>query len=913
MAREINIPSTSTFVQDFGLNVTPAPAVRNKKVLIIGTASDGPMYEPILINKPEEAEYIWGDQAGGDLVRGIYECWNVQTGFPTVVGVRIGNGKKAVLELLEASGTGANAPQTASTVSLKLESLYPGQGYNQITIGYNENRQIAIYNPKTGYISTFTVDTEHPNNPNAQVHNVAELVDAINADRNLSSVLTASYEALTADYEFSINSSSSGIVSNSDVKVELNLNEILSNNYVTTSGFMIESPVGSGVTSSNNITELETVEAVSVSEWELIKTNGSNIVELSLSPLDGKGSVRWDTIQCLKDYNNDNQWMTSPSGVIKSEFIYQLSNKFMDGGSGEGFATASGGYNGTNTFNITVPLCLDDSEEVNGNYISSGIIVGNSVYNDYQSDWTLATCQGIQTKLDSAGVSIRPSGQVKVYVSTDSDPNGYWQELPYSKTSGVYLSAYSNGIATFSIGSSLTANVSGVMRKLVDADGTILPNRYLRISANTIKGFLGEVETLPELEDAGTTNFTSYFVRDNEVVFNKVPDFDIIINYGTRINYEVGSNVSLSDAYRGFLSFTNPEMLPGPGGHKLDSKNIFIRLRYKYMPNFPNITSKQKSLSGGTNGNYLSNAERYKTFNIAYDKLKNYNADIYVPMGAYIDATAIKANPVTGLKEEIPVGFHIQLEDFLEDLSINSVQPHAVLGVSPSLKNTQESKDLWVDRLTIPDLSDPNRAANIMTQIQNKFMSIVAFEPLFLNIGRGRPYIANGQAAYAGFLASIPYNISPTNKEIPGISSIRFDLSVNQFERLNAMRYVTMMAYQGRNPTVVEDVTAAPYGSDFVNWSTFSIMAEASNRVRSIAREFLGRPNSVEVRASLEQLISNALRSMDGLRGFDFSITSSASQQVLGTIEIDLVLVPVFTIKRIRNTVKLRKNLTTNT
>ena len=330
------------------------------------------------------------------------------------------------------------------------------------------------------------------------------------------------------------------------------------------------------------------------------------------------------------------------------------------------------------------------------------------------------------------------------------------------------------------------------------------------------------------------------------------------------------------------------------------------------MPNFPNITSKVKSLSGGTNGNFLSNAERYKTLAVAYDKLKNYVADIYVPMGAYIDATAIKANPITGLKEEIPVGFHLQLEDFLEDLSINSTQPHAILGVNPSTANTQEAKDLWVDRLTITDMSDPNRAANIMAQIQNKFMTVVAFEPLFLNIGRGRPYIANGQAAYAGFLASIPYNISPTNKEIPGITTVRFDLSINQYERLNAMRYVTMMSRQGQNPVVVEDVTAAPYGSDFVNWSTFSIMAEAANRVRAVAREFLGRPNSVEVRASLEQLISNALKQMDGLRGFDFSMTSSATQQVLGTIEIDLILVPIFTIKRIRNTVKLRKNLTTN-
>lgn len=913
-ASERTIPSTSTFVQDFGLNVTPSPAVRNKKVVVFGTAADGPMYEPIAISKPEDAEYIWGSYLAGDLVRGIRECWDVQTGYPTVVGVRIGNGKKAVLEIRETAGTGVNAPQSASTISLKLESLYPGQGYNQVSIYYNENRQIAVYNPKTGYTTTFTVDTEHPNNPNAQVHNLAELVDAINNDVNLSSAIVASYEPLQADYEVSINSSSSGIVSNTASKVELKLETILNSNYVTTSGFMIENPLGSGVTSANNLIDLETVEAVSISEWELLQAGGSNTAELSITPLDGKGTSRWDTLQCLKDYNADNQWMTTPSGRIKSEFIYNLVNKFIDaGGTGEGAASTVSGYNSTNTFRITVPLCLDDSEEIDGTNIASGYISTNSeTYADYSENWTNATCQGIETKLNAAGVSVRPSGQIKVYVSTDSDVNGYWQELPYSKISGVYMSAYSEGIATFSIGSDLNSNVTGVMRKLVDANGVILANRYLLVTANTVKGFLSEVETLPELYDAVNTNLTTYFVRDKEIVFNRPPDFDIIVNYGTRITYEVGSNINLSDSAKGVVAFTNPQMLPGPGGGVLDAKNVFIRFRYKYMPNFPNITSKAQVLSGGTNGNFLTNAERYKSFATAYDRLKNYTADIYVPMSAYIDATAIKANPITGLKEEIPVGFHTQLEDFLEDLSINSTQPHAILGVNPSTYNTQEAKDLWVDRLTITNLQDPNRAANIMAQIQNKFISVVAFEPLFLNIGRGRPYISNGQAAYAGFLASIPYNISPTNKEIPGISNVRFDLSINQYERLNAMRYVTMMSRANQNPVIIEDVTAAPYGSDFVNWSTFSIMAEAANRVRAVARSFLGRPNSIEVRTSLEQLISNALSEMQGLRAFDFSLTSTATQQVLGTIEIDLILVPIFTIKKIRNTVKLRKNLTTN-
>jgi hypothetical protein len=385
----------------------------------------------------------------------------------------------------------------------------------------------------------------------------------------------------------------------------------------------------------------------------------------------------------------------------------------------------------------------------------------------------------------------------------------------------------------------------------------------------------------------------------------------MIINYGTRIEYEVGSTVDITDAYDGKITFNTPSLLPGPGGNTLDDNiQSYIRLRYKYMPTVPNITSAAKVLAGGTNGNVLTGLKRRDEFDKAYDNLRNYTADIWVPMEAFIDQTAERYNPTTGLKEEIVVGYHTQIEDFLEDLSINSRQPHAILGVEPIDGTvTQAAKDTWVKRLTEQDTSDPNRAANVMALIENKFISVAAFEPVFLNIGRGRPYVANGQAAYAGMIAGIPYDISPTNKPMKGIQNVRFELSTAQYEAINDARYVMMKTRTGQQPVIIEDKTAAPLGSDFVNWSIFSITAEASNRVYAIADTFVGKPNSVEVRASLEQLISNSLSNMDGLRAFDFTITSSPNQQVLGIIEVDLVLVPIFTIRKIRTTVKLRKNL----
>jgi hypothetical protein len=181
-----------------------------------------------------------------------------------------------------------------------------------------------------------------------------------------------------------------------------------------------------------------------------------------------------------------------------------------------------------------------------------------------------------------------------------------------------------------------------------------------------------------------------------------------------------------------------------------------------------------------------------------------------------------------------------------------------------------------------------------------------------MNVGRGRPYASNGQAAYAGLIASLPYDLSPTNKSIPGVNAQRNDLSIRQYEALNSMRYVTMRSRPNKVPVIVNDITAAPYGSDFVSWSTYSITAEASDRIKSVAETYLGRPNSIELRNAMDQDISNVLQGMRGLQAFNFIITSTIEQQILGVVEIDVILVPVFTMKKIRTTIKLRKNLPTN-
>ena len=969
MAREYAIPSTSTILQDFGLAVSAPPTTRNRRVVIIGTAEDGPLYEPVRVDVPTDSEYVWGRQTEGDLVRGVFECWYSQPNNQNIVGVRIGNAKKSILEIGEMDGNGKWEEDSDSNItSLRLEGRFAGPIYDQITIERDVDGAIAIYNPKTRLTSTFTVNPKNPRDTTVDATNVANLVAAINNDRNMNSVLVADYDVLTTNYELQINNNVNGVTSNAD-QVTLQLPLIMAESGVIATGdsaYIVPNPDLpydineedancniKNLTVTNNLVELKMVEGIGISDWQVHSFAGRS-TNLQLMPLDGKGTNKWDTIEAMMDYDADSKYTTNPSGAVVSEIIYSLNRQLIDE-----LPTNEKGYDDLNVFNVTVDFPLDDTESP---YIAtdSGVVFdylsSNIEYSDYSGasgEYELARCVSIKTKKLN-GEDVRPMGITEIYVSDTLEPQGQWTRLPYHPESGVYMKDYTYNTAqkeayvTFGIGAdaykaygivwesglipsgcnqsgSYTTNMSGIndvyfengdntetkwtnITRLVDEYGNIKEGMYIRVVANTVKGFINEVETLGQLDAITTPKTTHYFVRGQELLTNSAPKHDMIFNYGTRKNYEIGTEVVLSDNIDGEIKFLDPTNLPGPGGGPIDDSILtHIRLYYDYLPNFPYVVPNH--LTGGTAGNKLSVKQREEELRKAYDYLRNYEGDIWVPMGAFIDEVKEDFNKDTGLLENMSNTFALDIEDFLEEQSINLYQPHAVLGVTQLEDVSQGAVNDWITNLTEYDVDRPERGANVMNGIQNKFISVAAFEPVFLNTGRGLPYASNGQAAYAGEIASLPYDISPTNKTISSVSTLRYKLNMRQLEALNGNRYVTMRSSDSRPPVIVNDITAAPYGSDYVNWSIFSITKEAADRIKRLADSYIGRPNSIEIRNALDQDISNILKNMTGIQAFNFSIASTIEQQVLGVVEIDLVIVPVFTMKKIRTTIKLRKNI----
>jgi hypothetical protein len=951
------LPGVTSDIRDYGLNVSQEPSVRNDSILVIGTAADGPMYEPIPLGGKDVATNVFGSFNAGTLVRGVFESMDATIeGTPDIRGMRIGDGKKATLNVAERLSTSAAwDAQTTGAISLKLQSVYAGSKYNAISVFLDEEKMINIYNPKTGLYSRFSYDDTNPRNSQVDARNVRELVDVINSDPNVSSVVVASTSGIQASFEVLVNAASNGIT-NTNGKAQFDLKKMLSGYALATpgdvlpTGYIFEAAVTR--TAGNLLDNLEEVFSISVSDPTLLQMQGSATVDLELTPFDGKGDDRFATIQALEDYNNDNFYFVTPSGSsVVSEYM-NLIDRYVfpavttavsiSGWTGEAAVKGwhlppddslelkvSGalqsqkvviaGTTGVTT-NVTGEqgcMSLAFARAVSGSYGPLGYtFLGVSGAGTTTADYVRVTASGIASSLDYPGkviVQVSSTGGV-----SDSE----WTTLLYHAASGIYCSGFvydsntGTGTLTLAIGAMAYAYVgtqSLVSAGLITASGSVVADKYLRISCNTVKGFLDEAETLPNLQ-AASSDWTTYFVRGQQVLFSDNPPWDVIANYGVKIKYEPNSDVVVVDPTNGIVKMVG-DIQPGPGGNALDNtKKSVIGFKYKYLPQFPAITTAVQSLEGGTDGTRLNNAKLYTELDSAYSALENYETRITVPMGAFLDGTKDSFNSITGLPEKVNAQFQIQLKNYLKKVSTNTKECIGVLGTVPAPGSTLLDIKQYVDRLTITDLNDPNRGANIMPLLDDYHTQVCTFEPVFDNLG-GLPYTANGQAAYAGMISSLDAHQSPTNKSIPNALRTRYDLSNAQLEALQNMRLVAMRKKPGRNPVVCDAMTAAAPGSDFVRLTTVRITFEAMDVVRKVCDPFIGQPNTQAKRNAMEAAITkglSALVDLGALRKYAFTVSSSVTQQVLGIVDIELILVPVFEIRTVRAVVKLRTEIPSN-
>lgn len=991
-----NLPGISATLQDGGMNITRSREYGDS-ILVIGTAEDGPKNQPVPVTSLTQLENIFGRFGRGDLTRGIYEVWNATASPVDCRAMRIGNGTQATLGIKEASGLityefaaspnnayGAKASGLADPTfaasgivdqfidALTLTAKYEGARYNSFTVRdvFNQDTTsakfgrscIMIYNPYTGSEEAFSYDWRNTNNTSVDVHNVNELVDAINANSNLNSYVSAATTQLNALYEVKAAGGK-------------NLTWV---GPVLGKGAYIMPASGIGDTAAdynvNNIpTALKEDNAIS-SEWNDDGSVKKTIIRLHhiTTAVDNDGNGIPDSLRVPDpEYGVPTVIKVGPIGAgytasirTGASNIPTAGNQIIDLLQIYEIALASGEIlNVAGKDNAVLnyyPINRNGSQSYNtitGNTIVGydGASISTSQYKQYVRGGYIGTSPDGTTSKFEFVARLQPDIGTTATLPDRRNTTKYLYPLltgtlvdedDFTYLSGVERQFAMDHRILVSTGTTellfkVYETIGGVTSEtkkpctfawsagtatIQFTDITQLPvaGTILTIDYTSNSGTLTEYDTRTALEairsntsspgaTAGANPNEGYFITGNQIYFGGPHDTHIKFSYNYKRDYDIPGDVSISSHDTGTIEFTNPSKQPQltrVGGTK-------IGLNYTYRPEWVSV-SGTKALGGGKDGTSMTNKEKKDALTSTYAVLEDYNVDIIVPMSTNVDDTINEFSPETGVKTEMNAGFHIQLAALLNTMQDNVNETIGIIGVKPANSNGISDVRTWVEKLTIPNANDKLRAANYMPVFDSRWISVIAAEPgisanrLGVSVG---DYFTNGGPLYAGLIASLASQKAATSKYIGrSMIGMRYQLSSKQLNDLVGMRYVTFTNKAGVGPVVVKDVTAARVGSDYDRLTTVRIVKLVMKVVRQVCNPYIGDINSSPKRNAMHTAINNAMHKMcqppdEALRDYDFGITASAEDQRLGIVRIDMALVPVFSIDKIYVTVKLRLDI----
>lgn len=311
------------------------------------------------------------------------------------------------------------------------------------------------------------------------------------------------------------------------------------------------------------------------------------------------------------------------------------------------------------------------------------------------------------------------------------------------------------------------------------------------------------------------------------------------------------------------------------------------------------------------------NEEGYLLQQGAYQILENYSCDYIYVAGIYSDST------VSPKLSVVPQPFHYELALLCAVLTYRTKMTHGFIDVKPNTNTTLVGIQKWVDKL----LALPNEflmrdnEGNIIYDEDNNPMDIgwytscvVGAQPLCTSATLGN-YYGSPAIAYAALNASLAAYSAPTNKKVPGCSAMRFKLSNKQMNDLTGKRMVCFK-YKGEGtstastvPYVVDGATCGLKTSDYTRLTTVKVVTQVVDEVREVSDPFIGEPNTVEQRNALAALISKRLsylKEKGVIQYYEFEISATNYQVLLGECSIALTLVAPQELRKITTVVALR-------
>lgn len=299
----------------------------------------------------------------------------------------------------------------------------------------------------------------------------------------------------------------------------------------------------------------------------------------------------------------------------------------------------------------------------------------------------------------------------------------------------------------------------------------------------------------------------------------------------------------------------------------------------------------------------------------AYQILENYNVDYIYPAGVYADSVQT-VNPHSDFQRELALVCAV--------LTYRTKMTHGFIDVKPNSNTTLVGIDAYVAKLVnthtnIYYMEDSE--GNVLYDSDNKpmdigwYTSVVVGPEVVMTSDTLGTYYGSPAIAYAALNAVLQPQSSPLNKAIRNVNGMKFKFSNKQMDALIGRRMVCFklknegLATASSTPYVVDGVTAGAPGCDYSDIAIVKVVTDVVDNIRKVADPFIGEQNTVEQRNALSALISKRLGKLVELgeiQSYEFEVSATIQQQLLGEASIALTIVPAMTLKKITTVVALR-------
>lgn len=264
------------------------------------------------------------------------------------------------------------------------------------------------------------------------------------------------------------------------------------------------------------------------------------------------------------------------------------------------------------------------------------------------------------------------------------------------------------------------------------------------------------------------------------------------------------------------------------------------------------------------------------------------------------------------------------LLDFVHQQNTDGITTKLIIGASPLLSTTVGDVKSRVTLLKANGFMDgelTNSDGNTETIDAGRYLNVAAGPHVVVQNRDIGTYTASGATQLAALKTITTPDTSATRKALSGISALGYaftfsqlsDLSGGQGPKKDGGAYTCFMIDGGR-ALVNYAVTASSRSSDFNKDQNVNVVQAAGSAVRTAVKPFIGNPFGPEQYSAMSTAIQSAL---DGLvdigiiagargYGYDFIITQTTVDAILGEATVSLSVRPNFELDWVTVDVKLR-------